>query len=334
MKALRVGLVGAGRMGELHARVYSELPEVQLAGLVDIDSDRAAALANRYHTKAFSNPQELISQVQAVSIATPTDTHLEIAGPFLRRGIPTLIEKPLAPSAEQARQLLALAQEHNTFIQVGHTERFNPAVRALRRFNFSARFIEAVRISPFPFRSMDVGAVLDMMIHDIDLVLHFVKAEPVAVEAIGANILTQHEDLANARLTFADGCVANLTCSRLALATQRTFRIFFDDLYISLDLHEKTGFVVSKSRNAERIKQALAKVTSGQLDSSAPDWIELVQTEPLVIDQAEPMRLQVEDFVKSVRTGSPPAVTGSEGVAAVAVAEAIARTIKEHHEPG
>ena len=331
MKALRVGLVGAGRMGELHARVYSELSDVQLVGIVDIDYDRAAALANRYHTKAFSNPQELITQVQAVSIATPTDTHLEIGGQFLTRAIPTLIEKPLAPSTDQAKQLLALAQEHNTFIQVGHTERFNPAVRALSTYNFSPRFIEAVRVSPFPFRSMDVGAVLDMMIHDIDLVLHLVGSEPVAVEAVGANILAEHEDLANARLTFADGCVANLTCSRLALATQRTFRIFSDDLYISLDLHKKTGFTVSKSRNADRVSQTLAKLSSGQTDSAAPDWTQLVQTQPLVIDQAEPMRLQVEDFVNSVRTAAPPAVTGSDGAAAVAAAEAIVQAIMAHH---
>ena len=334
MKALRVGLIGAGRMGQLHARVYSQLPGVQLIGIVDIDADRAAALAQRCQTQALSHPQEFFGRVQAVSIATPTDTHLEIAAPFLKQGIPSLIEKPLAPSTSQAKQLLSLAEKHKTFIQVGHTERFNPAVRAMERYNFSPRYIEAVRFSPFPFRSMDIGAVFDMMIHDLDLVLHLVAAEPIAIQAIGANILTEHEDLANARLTFADGCVANLSCSRLALATQRTFQVFSDELYISLDLYKKSGFVVNKSQNAERVRQALAKLSNGRLDGPIPNWTELVQTEPLTIDQTEPMRLQLENFINSVNTGAPPMVSGSDGVAAVAVAEAIVQAIEVHHRGG
>ena len=331
MKALRVGLIGAGRMGQLHARVYSQLPSVQLIGIVDSDTDRATALAQRYQSRAFSRPEDLFGQVQAVSIATPTDTHLEIAAPFLKQGLPSLIEKPLAPSTSQAKQLLSLAEEHKTFIQVGHTERFNPAVRAMESYNFSPRYIEAVRFSPFPFRSMDIGAVFDMMIHDLDLVLHLVGTEPIAIQAIGANILTEHEDLANARLTFADGCVANLSCSRLALATQRTFRVFSDELYISLDLYKKSGFVVNKSRNAERVKQTLNKLNNGRLDGPIPNWTELVQSEPLAIDQTEPMRLQLENFINSVRTGAPPMVSVSDGVAAVAVAEAIVRAIKVYH---
>jgi len=234
----------------------------------------------------------------------------------------------LAPSTDQAKQLLALARQHNTFIQVGHSERFNPAIRSLDDYDFSPRFIEVVRVSPFPFRSMDVGVVLDLMIHDIDLVLHFVGSQPVAIDAVGAAVLAQHEDLANARLTFPNGCVATLSCSRLALATQRTFRIFSDDLYISLDLQAKTGFVVDKSQNTDRITQALSTV-----NSPAPDWTQLVQTTPLVIDDAEPMRLQLENFVHCVRTDSSPIVTGSDGAAAVAVAQDIFQAIKTHSHP-
>ena len=327
MNPLRIGLVGAGRMGQLHARVYAELPNVQLVGIVDIDSECSASLAQRYRTEAFSSPQQLLGRAQAVSIASPTDTHLEIACLFLAQGIPTLIEKPLAPSTEQAEKLLALAQQHDTFIQVGHSERFNPAVRALDRYDFSPRFIEVVRVSPFPFRSMDIGVVFDLMIHDIDLVLHFVGSEPVAIHAVGAGVLAEHEDLANARLTFANGCVANLSCSRLALATQRTFRIFSDDLYISLDLHKKSGFIVDKSVNADHIKQALANV-----DSPAPNWAQLVQTTPLAIDDAEPMRLQLENFTICVRTGATPAVTGPDGAAAVSVAGSIVQAIRTHSQ--
>lgn len=324
MKRLRLGLVGAGRMGSLHARVYSELPDVQLVGIADIDSALALTLARRYQTKSFTDPQQLLGQVDAVSIASPTDTHPEIASLFLSHGIPTLVEKPLAASAAQARQLLSLAQEHDTFIQVGHSERFNPAIRALDAYDFSPRFIDIVRVSPFPFRSMDIGAVFDLMIHDIDLVLHFVGSEPVAIDAIGSAVLGEHEDLANVRLTFANGCLANLSCSRLALETQRSVRIFSDDLYISLDLRGKSGFVVEKSKNADRVKQALSKI-----NSPAPNWADLVQTTPLVIDDTEPMRLQLENFVNCVRTGSEPIVTGSDGAAAVAVAQSIVKAIKK-----
>ena len=325
MKPLRLGLVGAGRMGSLHARVYSELPDVQLVGIADVDSGRAASLAQRFQTNAFTDPEQLVGQVQAVSIASPTDTHLRTAGLFLTRGIPTLIEKPLAASAADAKKLLSLAQKHNTFIQVGHSERFNPAIRALDGYNFSPRFIEVVRVSPFPFRSTDIGVVFDLMIHDIDLVLHFIGSEPVAIDAVGAAVLGEHEDLANVRLTFADGCVANLSCSRIALATQRTFRIFSNDSYISLDLHAKTGFVVDKSQNADHVQEALSKV-----NGPAPDWADLIRTNPLVIDNAEPMRLQLENFVHCVRTGQAPIVTGSDGAAAVAVAETIVQAIKKH----
>ena len=331
MKPLRVGLIGAGRMGQLHARVYSQLSDVQLVGIVDIDSARAASLAQRCQSRAQANPEKLFDQVQAVSIASPTDTHLAMAGLFLKQGIPTLIEKPLAPSAEQAEKLLALAEQHNTFIQVGHSERFNPAIRALETYNFSPRFIEVVRVSPFPFRSMDIGAVFDLMIHDIDLVLHFVGSEPLAIDAVGAAVLAEHEDLANVRLTFANGCVANLSCSRLALATQRTFRIFSDDLYISLDLHAKAGFVVDKSQNADRIKQELSKLNSPDSNAPPPDWTQLVRSTPLVIDDAEPMRLQLENFIHCVRTGATPVVTGRDGAAAVSVAQTIVQAIKAHH---
>ena len=333
MNSLPVGLVGAGRMGQLHARVYSQLPDVHLAGIVDIDSTHTPELAQKYQTKVLPSIEALAQQIQAVSIATPTQTHLQVAAPFLKLGIPTLIEKPLACNADQAQKLLTLAKENNTFIQVGHTERFNPAVIALDRYNISPRFIETVRVSPFPFRSMDVGAVLDVMIHDIDLILHLTKAPPTRIEAIGAALLGPHEDLADARLTFADGCVAKLTCSRLALETTRTFKVFSDDLYVSLDLQKKTGFLLNKTHNAGRVKDALAQLDSPQTSASPLSWTELIQTEPLTIEDTEPMRLQLENFVHCVRTSSQPIVTGSDGAAAVATAQAIVEAIKSHPRP-
>lgn len=311
-------------MGQLHARVYSHLPNITLAGIVDIDRARAEPLAQKFDTKVLPNLQELADDVQAVSIAAPTEAHLQSAIPFLERGIPTLIEKPIAPSAQQAQELLALAQKHNTFIQVGHTERFNPAVIALNQHDFTPRFIEAVRVSPFPFRSMDIGVVFDLMIHDIDLILHLTKAQPVSIQAIGAALLGSHEDLADVRLTFADGCVAKITGSRLALGTTRTLKVFSDDLYFSLDLQKKSGFLVSKSRNADGVKDTLAKLDNAQ----APNWTDLIQAEPLNIQDTEPMRLQLENFVHCVRTSDEPIVSGSDGAAAVAVAQAIVQAIK------
>ena len=328
MKPLRVGLVGAGRMGQLHARVYSQLPNISLEGIVDIDRSRAEPLAQKYQAKALATAQELAEQVQAVSIASPTETHLQSAIPFLERGIPTLIEKPIAPSAQQAQQLLALAKKHNTFIQVGQSERFNPAVIALSRYDFSPRFIEAVRVSPFPFRSMDIGVVFDLMIHDIDLILHLTKAPPISIQAVGAAILGSNEDLADVRLTFADGCVAKITGSRLALDTTRTLKVFSDDLYFSLDLHKKNGFMVSKSGNAKRVKDTLAQLENSQAPTPPKNWTDLIQAEPLSIEEAEPMRLQLENFVHCVRTSDEPVVTGSDGAAAVATAQAIVQAIE------
>ena len=330
MKSLRVGLVGAGRMGQLHGRVYSELRDVQLIGVVDIDKSRAEALAEKCRTEVLPDVEALAELAQAVSIASPTETHLQVAEVFLNRGIPVLIEKPIALTSEQGRKILDLARKYETFVQVGHSERFNPAVRALEGYNIRPRLIEAVRVSPFPFRSMDIGAVLDLMVHDIDLVLHLADAEPISVDAIGASVLGPDEDLADARLRFTNGCVVKLTCSRIALETQRSLRLFCDDMYISLDLHRKSGFVIKKSDNTAKIKEALSRVECGEVNSSEVSWSELIHSEPLKITEAEPMRLQLENFVDCVRTGEEPIVTGQDGTAALATAEAILRAIKSN----
>ena len=330
MKSLPVGLLGAGRMGQLHGRVYSQMPDVQLVGVFDTDPAAAQALARKHQTQFMPDLDTLASQVQAVSIASPTQTHLQIAEVFLRRGIPVLIEKPLAADSAQARRILDLAEQNSTFVQVGHSERFNPAIRALEAYTIQPRFIEAVRFSPFPFRSMDIGAVLDLMIHDLDLVLHLVGSEPTSIDADGAAVLGNHEDLADVRMKFPDGCVAKLSCSRIALDTQRTLRIFSDNAYISLDLHKKTGFVVEKSENIAKVKQAIDKFCTGQTPGPAPKWTDLVQSRPIEITEAEPMRLQLENFVHCVRTGDEPIVTGRDGLAAITTAERILQNIKSN----
>ncbi len=317
-------------MGQLHGRVLSQIPDVQLLGVFDTDPAAAQALADTYRTQALPDLDTLAQRVQAVSIASPTQTHLQIAEVFLKRGIPALIEKPLATDSAQARKTLDLADKHNTFVQVGHSERFNPAIRALEAYTIQPRFIEAVRLSPFPFRSMDIGAVLDLMIHDLDLILRLVGSEPTSVDAAGAAVLGANEDLADVRLKFPDGCVTKLTCSRIALDTQRTFRIFSDDTYISLDLHKKTGFVIERAKNIAKVKQAVEKFCNSPAAGAASKWTDLIESKPIEITEAEPMRLQLENFVHCVRTGDQPIVTGRDGLAAITTAEKIIQTIRSN----
>ncbi|KKL80013.1 hypothetical protein LCGC14_2009070, partial [marine sediment metagenome] len=274
--------------------------------------------------------------VDAAIVAVPTSSHLAVSRPFVAAGKPVLIEKPIATSSAEAEELLALAEQTGSTVQVGHTERFNPAVMAIRRFEIVPKFIEAHRISPFTFRSADIGVVLDVMIHDIDLVLSMVGSEPLRVEAVGVNVLGPTEDIANVRLTFPDGCVANLTASRLAIKTERKMRIFSDQAYVSVDYAKRVGIVVKRSDNLDLIQMAremdakdLAELAAGV------DYRKLVKIEQLkVANTVEPLRSQAEAFCRCITDGAAPVVSGRAGMAAVHCAEAIVDSIKSHHWDG
>ncbi len=334
--SVRMGVVGAGRMGKLHCRVLSEMTGVELVCVVDAAPAAAAAVAAKYGAIALNRAEDAVERVDAAIVAVPTSAHVEAARPFVAAGKPVLIEKPFAGSSAAGEELIALAERTGSSVQVGQTERFNPAVDAVRRFDIKPKFIEAHRISPFTFRSADIGVVMDMMIHDIDLVLMMVGVEPTDVRAVGVNVLGRHEDIANARMRFPDGCVANLTASRLAVRSERKMRIFSEQAYLSVDYGKKVGAVVKKSENLDLIQMA-AQMDAANLAELATsvDYTKLLKFEQLqVADDVEPLRKQAEAFCRCVADGSEPVVPAAEALADLRCAEAIVAAIKSHRWDG
>jgi predicted dehydrogenase len=328
---LRVAVFGAGRMGKLHARVYGEIPGAQLVAIIDPDEKRAADVAREHGGRPLKSVDALRESIDAASVAVPTSGHLEVARPLIERGLPLLIEKPIAATPDEAEQLLALARRHDCLVAVGHSERFNPVVQAMLRMGVSPKFVETHRISPFTFRSADIGVVMDMMIHDIDIVLHMVKAKPVSVDAVGVNVLGPHEDIANARIRFENGCVVNLTASRLALKTERKIRVFSEAAYLSLDYQKRTGIAIKKDANLDILKMARERNAEDLSQLQGADFGSLIKVEPLMITSGEPLRAELEAFLDAVRTRQPAAVVSAEdGVAAVKLAHDIVDSLKSH----
>ena len=318
-------------MGQLHARVYSQMPSVKLVGLYDADADVAAAAKDKYGGEVFADLDQLATKVRAVTIAVPTQFHATVAQPLLKRGVACLIEKPLAKDVAEGRQIVDWARQSNALVQVGHIERFNPIVRSMSKLSVRPRFIEVIRISPLTFRSIDVGVVLDMMIHDIDIVLKLAQSKVAKIDAVGVSVIGGPEDICNARLTFENGCVANMTASRLALKVERKLRVFSADAYVSLDYQKKYGMVARKTENLSAIRDAVAKIRSGEIDDlSQLNFAELVHIEELQIDDIEPLRAELDAFVHSVKTGQPPEVSAEDGLAAVETATRIVEAIGHH----
>jgi predicted dehydrogenase len=315
-------------MGRLHARVYSQMPGVRLIGVQDSNLDATTATAEEFNCKPFATVEELIPHIKAATVAVPTEYHASVAEPLLKRGIACLIEKPIAKTVEEARRIVAAAKsgpgQVGAVVQIGHIERFNPAIRAMDRLGIQPRFIEVTRISPMTFRSIDIGVVLDVMIHDIDIVLRLANSPIERVDAVGVNVIGPHEDICNARVAFTNGCVANLTASRLALKTERKLRVFSPDAYVSLDYQKKYGIVVRRSGNVDSMRDTFAKIRSGEVtDLSQLNYADLVNVEELQIDDIEPARAQLESFIASVRGEFPPVVTAEDGLAAVELATRI-----------
>jgi predicted dehydrogenase len=311
-------------MGRLHARVYSQMPSVELVAVCDASAEAAAETAEQYGGRAVGSVAELIGQVRAVTVAVPTTHHLATARPLIAAGVACLIEKPLAPSAAEAREIVDLAAKHNSVVQVGHIERFNPAVRAMLELDISAGFMEVTRVSPLSFRSIDVGVVLDMMIHDIDIVLQLARSPIKSIDAVGVSVIGAAEDICNARVRFENGCVANITASRLSLKTERKLRVFGSNAYVSLDYQKRYGIVIRMASNLATVREILGKLRSGEIeDFSQLNYTDLVDVQELKIDDEEPLRVELESFMSAVRGERPPAVTAAEGLAAVEVAERI-----------
>jgi predicted dehydrogenase len=318
-------------MGRLHARTYAQMPEVKLVGVYDADPAAAAAAAAEYHCRALAQPQDVVAEVAAVTIATPTQFHAAVAEPLLARGIACLIEKPLARDTDECQRIVDWSKRYGATVQVGHIERFNPAVRALRKLDLKPRFIEAIRISPLTFRSLDVGVVLDMMIHDLDVVLKLADSPLADVQASGVSVTGGAEDVCNARLTFQNGCVANVTASRLALKTERKLRAFARDAFVSVDYAKRSGAVVRKGGNLAAIRDAVARIRRGDVrDLAQLNYSDMVKVEPLATEPLDPLRTQLESFVAAVRERRAPEVTAEDGLAAVAAAQRIVAAMAPH----
>jgi len=328
---LRAAVIGVGHMGRHHARIYGELPDVELVAIVDADLDRAREMAEKHGGQAYASVSDVLDKIDVASVAVPTVCHHTVARPLIDAHIDVLIEKPIAQDTATARMMVKWARDAGCVIAVGHSERFNPVVLAMKRMNVVPKFIETHRISPFTFRSADIGVVHDMMIHDIDIVLHLVKDRDYEVHASGFPVLGPHEDIANARVHFSNGCVANLTASRLALKTERKIRIFEPDAYLSMDYGRKTGIAITKDSNLDLLKLAREGDYKDLSQLANFDFGSMVNIEPLEVDDTvEPLKAEIESFLNAVRTGTEPAVTGEDGAAAVELAERIVESLSSH----
>jgi predicted dehydrogenase len=305
---VRVAVVGVGALGQHHARVYADLPEAKLAGVYDADAGRAAAIAARHSIRAFGGLRELMDEADAISVAVPTVDHHRVARELLDAGKDVLVEKPMTARLDEAEDLIRLARERGAILQVGHIERFNPAVEPLRKAARNPRFIEVHRLSPFSPRSLDVDVVLDLMIHDLDIVLQLDGSPAVQVDAVGVPILTDKVDIANARLRFASGLIANLTASRVSAEKVRKFRVFSPKTYISVDF-------AARSAQVYRLVQGEA----------GPE----ITSERTAAPEEEPLRRQLAAFVTAVRDRSEPVVGGNDGLRALSLAHAVLSRMTE-----
>ncbi|MBX3358506.1 MAG: Gfo/Idh/MocA family oxidoreductase [Phycisphaeraceae bacterium] len=342
---IRCGVIGVGRMGRHHARVYSQLAGCVLVGVVDANESRRMDLADQFGCRAFESVEQLLAAgVDAVSIAVPTTHHRAAAEPCLKAGVACLIEKPLAQDEQEAGALKDVAQASGSILMVGHIERFNPIMRALRKEQESGppitpKFIEVHRVSPMTFRSVDVGVVMDMMIHDLDVVLMLMDGqEPDEVHASGVPVITEHEDICNARLVFNrpyGKCVASISASRLALKTERVTRITGENAYVKIDYAAKKGTVIRRMANEIQMQEVREQLRRGS-DLTSLKWQELVNIENLEIDDSEPIIEEIKAFMGCVRMGSRPEIDATAGFVNVRTAQRIVEATRAdwHVGPG
>jgi predicted dehydrogenase len=312
MSKIRAAVIGTGYLGRFHAQKYAQAPGCELVGIVEPRDAARAAVAAELGVPGFASHRDLPGNVQAVSIVTPTPLHHAIARECLEAGMHVLLEKPITETVEQARDLVDVARARGRVLQIGHLERFNPAIVAAEPWLGGARFVECQRLAPFKERGTDVSVVLDLMIHDIDIVQTIVGSPIDAIDAIGTRVFSPDVDIANARLRFANGCVANVTASRVSLKTERKMRVFRDDAYLSIDLQQKILTVIRKRDSAD---------ASGAL-TGLP-----VTIEEQSFEQGDALRAEIESFLESARTGRKPVVDGEDGLRALETAIRIAAAL-------
>ena len=302
MNKLRVGVVGVGHIGTNHARLYAGVENGEFTAIYDTDGAKAEQVAREFGTTAASSLKDFAVRIDAASIATPTSSHFEVARELLEAGKHLLIEKPIAENTADASALAELAAKRQLVLQVGHVERFNPVLGALEERLTRPRFIEAHRLSPYPNRSTDIGVVLDLMIHDLEIILHLVRSPVETIDAVGVSVLSRGEDIANARLRFENGCVANVTSSRISPERMRKIRVFQEDAYLSLDYQTQTGDIYRRSATG-------------------------INREDVAIEPGEPLKRQLAAFIECAATGRAPKVSGLEATAALELAVEITRRI-------
>jgi len=331
MDRIRTAVVGCGKMGSIHAKVYHQMPQCELVAVVDIEPEKARTLAEQYHCRACTDCTEILGKVDAVTIAAPTAHHYELARTFITNRISVLVEKPLASTIDQGRKIVQLARRYNVVAAVGHSERCNPVVQAMKRLNIEPKFIEATRISPYPFRSTDIGVVLDVMIHDIDIILSLAASKIKKIDAVGVSVIDEKEDICNARIVFENGCIANITASRLALKTERKVRVFSRQAYLSVDYLKKSGIVIKADPNVNVLKWIREHQRDKDFNPLSVNWADLLHIEQLDIDDKEPLRLEQEAFINScLNRHLRPEVSVEEGLAAMECAAKILSRVKKH----
>ncbi len=318
---IRCGVVGVGSLGQHHARIYADLPHVALQGIFETDDARAAEICERHGCRRFETLEALGEACDAVSVVVPTDLHEQVAVPLLAQGCHVLIEKPICASLEEAERVLAAAQEHDRIVQVGHIEHFNPVMGFLEREVKAPKFITAERLAPFTPRGTEVGVVLDLMIHDIGIVLELVKSPVKRIESVGVNLVSPTEDIANTRIEFENGCVANLSTSRMSLKKVREIRVFQETGYFSFDFMRQSGHLV---RTTGLLEYA-GKLRTGSVD---PSDLSALPLEPVPLEKGEPLALELAHFTQSVAAAQQPKVGGALGRQALEVAIEITEQIR------
>jgi predicted dehydrogenase len=307
---MRTAVIGVGYLGRFHAQKYAVLPNSELVGVADPSGAARAAVSAELGVTPYADYRELLGRVDAVSIVTPTPFHFAVAKEFLEAGAHVLVEKPMTTTVEEGVVLIETARNANRILQVGHLERFNAAVQAVQPILTVPRFIESARLAPFKHRGTDVDVVLDLMIHDIDLILSIVRSPVVAVDAIGTRVFSEEIDIANARLRFANGCVANATASRVSRKTERRLRLVQDDAYVSMDLQQKVLTVIRKGVGV------------------GPDGMPQVAIEESSYEQGDALKAEIEAFLEAAATGCSPPVTGEDGLLALRTAISIGEQVE------
>ncbi len=321
---IKCGVAGVGSLGQHHARIYASMPGIELTGIYETNDDRAAEICARHSCRRFATLEEMGEACDTVSVVVPTDLHAKVALPLLERGCHLLIEKPLCASLEEAEQVLAAARKHDCLVQVGHIEHFNPVMSYLEKHTGRPQYITSERLAPYQRRGTEVGVVLDLMIHDIGIVLALVKSPIRKIDSVGINVLSKTEDIANARIEFENGCVANLSASRMSQKKNREIRVFQDNAYLSLDFMNQKGHLVKKSdiiAYGLKLKIGLAKAGEDK-----------VPVHEIPIEKGEPLAIELAHFIESVREATQPKVGGALGKTALEVAITITEQILKNQK--